>query len=152
MNEITMFQTTELLDAKLRAAATRVAKTALLAMEKAVAHAAQPERFPIATDANTFERIFLSHLQSLPAATRQAATANVMVSVQAPQAGRIKSYGDLANVDLTAASPVEVQVNKLAVPTALKFPLSYLQSLSNTPTQVLSPMPLTSSMDLARGI
>jgi hypothetical protein len=129
MNEIIVSEVTELADPKLRAVAQRVYLTLRLAGEKAVAAHAEPTKYPLGADPNSAERLFLARFQELPAARQQAAVAKIMTSVKAPQAQRAATYGDLAQVNLSAATVVAAQVQALPFPAALKFSASHLSDL-----------------------
>jgi hypothetical protein len=131
MESIRMSQVVELADPKLKAITKRALKTLQLAAEKAIAHHAYPVRFPLTEEASSAERLFLSRFKQLTPAKQQAAAIRVMERVTAPEAQREDLYGDLARVNLQAATPVAVQAKALGLPEALKFPVSHLANLTD---------------------
>ena len=137
MADITMSEVTDLADPKIKAIAKRVLRTLQLEAEKAVAHHAEPANFPLASDPDSAERLFLSRFNELDQTKRQAAVVKVMASVKAPTAERRLFYGDLAAVNLRLATTVEQQVRTLALPAELKFPVSHLSALTQLHGQIL---------------
>lgn len=136
MDEITTSQVTEIEEPKVRDVAMRVVNTLRLAAEKAVAHHAEPAKYPIASETDSLEQIFLARFQALRPEKQQVAVTKVMPLVNASGEERIKVYGDLAKIDLHSAISVQTQVNALPFPDALKFPISRLVSPINVPKQV----------------
>jgi hypothetical protein len=128
MTDITVSESVELADPKLRSIALRVGKTLHLAAEKAVAHHADPDRYPSDRDRDSLERIFLARLRELPAAKQRKVVATVMPSVKAGIVARTSAWGDLSSVDLTSSVPIEEQSRTLPFPPELTFPLSFLKS------------------------
>lgn len=61
-----------------------------------------------------------------------------MAAIKAPEAERVRVYGDLAKVDLRSATAVEAQTENLPLPDSLKFLQSKTDSLLESPSQVLS--------------
>ena len=136
MDEITMSRVTEIEDPKLRDVGMRVVNTLRLVAEKAVAHHAEPAKYPIASETDYLEQIFLARFQALRPEKQQVAVTKVMPLVNASGEERAKVYGDLAKIDLHSAISVQTQVNALPFPDALKFPISRLSSPINVPKQV----------------
>ncbi len=112
MSEIKFSQVTDIDNPELRELAMNVVKTMQLAVEKATAHKADPSSYPIAADPDSFEQLFLSRFEQLRPEQQEAGIKNVMSSIKAPPADRIRLYGDLAKVDLRSAEAVETQAAK----------------------------------------
>ena len=110
MAGIVTSQVTELQDPQLRAIGERLVQTVKLAAEKAVAHEAEPNVYPLPSDPNALEHILLGRFRQLSPDKRQAALPTVMTSVRAAPSQRAQVYRDLANVNLQAATAVETQV------------------------------------------
>jgi hypothetical protein len=145
MANITTTTVTKIADPKLAAVADRVAKTFRMAAEKAAAHYADPTRFPISADSKSAEHLFLSRMRSLSASKMKDAAQKMKVaaqkasaSAQAPMAERVALYGDLAKIDLHAATAVGDQESALEFPAALKFDMSHLKSLTELHGQPLA--------------
>jgi hypothetical protein len=138
MTDITTTTVTKIADPKLAAIADRVAKTFRMAAEKAAAHYADPARFPISADSKSAEQLFLSRMRSLPAAKLKAAAQKGLAFAQTPAAERAAIYGDLAKIDLHAATAVGDQASALEFPAALKFDISHLKSLTELHGQVMA--------------
>ena len=138
MPEIKVSQVTEIDNPELREIATRVVNIMQLAAEKATAHQAEPATYPISSDPNSFEQLFLSRFEQLPPEQQQAAIGKVLAAIKAPEAERVRVYGDLAKVDLRSATAVEAQTENLLLPDSLKFLQSETNSLSESRSQVLS--------------
>jgi hypothetical protein len=134
---ITMSEVAEIADPKVKAIAKRVLKELQLEAEKAVAHHAEPTTYPLSNDPDSGEQLFLSRFNQLNQTKRRIAVIKVMDSVKAPDSERKKFYGDLAAVNLRLSTTVEQQARKLTLPASIKFPMSHLISLSQTPGQVL---------------
>lgn len=138
MSEIKVSQVTEIENSELREIAMRVVNTMQLAAEKATAHQAEPATYPISSDPNSFEQLFQSRFQQLRPEQQQAAISKVMTAINAPEAERVRVYGDLAKVDLRSETAVEKQTENLSLPDSLKFLQSETNSLLESPSQVLS--------------
>jgi hypothetical protein len=132
MSEIKVSQVTEIENLELREIAMRVVNTMQLAAEKATAHQAEPATYPISSDPNSFEQLFQSRFQQLRPEQQQAAIAKVMVAIKAPEAERVRVYGDLAKVDLGSEIAVEKQIENLSLSDSLRF----LPSETNSPLQL----------------
>lgn len=129
MTDITISESTEISDAKVRSIAKRVLHSFILASEKAVASTAEPAVYKLAADAKLPEQIFLSRFQSLQPAQKQVATTRVMQLVKAPKATRAQYFGDLATVDLKQAKPVNEMTLAVPLPAAMKFNRAHLDGL-----------------------
>jgi hypothetical protein len=139
-----MSQVTELADPKLKAIAKRVLRELQVEAEKAVAHDAEPNNFPLAADANSTERLLLSRLQELAPVKQQAAHLKALASVKLPQAQRVQLYGDVGKVNLKVATPVEAQVRAMPLPTELKVTMAHLKTLVAS-DKVLVPHAITAA-------
>ena len=106
---------------KLRQLALRVAMITRLAAEKAIAHLAEPAEFPLPPDPTSLEGLFHSRFRQYRPEQRQLAIAKFLPRVKAPEAERTKVFGDLAKVNLRAATPVVAQVRALSLPTHVTF-------------------------------
>lgn len=89
-------------------------RTMQLAMEKAVAHAHDPKKYPMPTARGSLESALLTRLRQLPKERQEQAIKKVMADVTAPARTRGQRYGDLAKVDLASAAPVTDQADKHA--------------------------------------
>jgi hypothetical protein len=136
----TVSQVVELADPKLKAIAKRVLRTLQLEAEKSVAHAAEPNSFPLAADPDCTERIFLSRFKELNPTKQQVAVVKAMASVKAPEDQRRGFYGeDLVKVNLREETPVEGQIRARPFPQTLKFSADHLRSLTRGEVPILVP-------------
>jgi hypothetical protein len=129
-NESRMFQVTPPTDPALKAIGLRVLRTLQLAAEKAVAHHADPQAYPMPADAGSLEATFLARLSAQPAAKRQLAISRVMPRVTATAAQRTALYGELAAVDLRVAKGVATQA--AALPGSPKISPEQLRAVTAT--------------------
>ncbi len=127
--KIVMSQVKELTDPKVRKVAMRVVKTFQLAAEKAVAHSAEPDTFPIPSNPKSLEQLFLSRFQESPEPKRSAAITRLMPVIKASKAKRTRLYGDLNAVDLSSDMEVRQQVKALPFSQELKFSSAQLPTL-----------------------
>lgn len=125
MDNITMSRVTELSDPKLQKIAERVALEAQLAVEKVAASYAEPGGYPLTSDEGSIEQILKSRFNALPQSVQQAAATRAIARISAPATERAERYGDLASVDLTSATPIDVQAQALPFPENLKLPLDH---------------------------
>ena len=105
-----------------QAIADRIVQTALLAAEKAAAYEKDPSAYPIPSDPNSFERIYLSMLRTVKPEIKQRAVTQLTASLEANKTIRRAKFGDLAEIDLRSATPISEQVRSLP-PLDLKLPL-----------------------------
>lgn len=136
---IAMGQVEDLADAKVKSIAQRVLAQYKIAFEKAIAHHAEPASYPISSDPNTVERVFLTQVQQRPVERQQLAISKIMPAVRATQAQRNAAYGDLAKVNLKIATAVRQQASALPFPASLKFPSGYFQPPVKLFGQILTP-------------
>lgn len=139
--EITMAEITDLADPKLRGIAMRIVKEMELAVQKTVAHKAEPANFPLPQDPNSVEQIVQSRFQKLHPAQQQLAVAKILPLVKANNAIRSKAFGNLAHVDLRSAIPVAKQAADLPFPEELKMSLATLQKIADVHGQVVQTNP-----------
>lgn len=128
MTDITISESVELTDQVLHTIALRVGKTLHLAAEKAVAHQADPKRYPSEEGRDSLERIFLARLREFPAAQQRKVFRGAMPSVKAGIEARTSAFGDLSTVALASAVPVEEQVRTLTFPPELNLSGARLKS------------------------
>lgn len=121
MANLNIINSSSISDPKLRQIARRVANSARLAAEKAVAHESDARTYPLPRDPKSLERIFHSRFRALPRAKYKAAIPRVMRSVQAEPALRARVYKDLAAVDLKSETDVRSQIRRLDYPAELKI-------------------------------
>jgi hypothetical protein len=103
-----------------------------VAADKAIAHAADPSTYPLPDDQGSLEQVFFRHFQALPPDQQQAAQTNVMSVISGSEEAKAAAYGDLAQLDLTSATPVEAQVASLGLPDSATFSLDHLTALFGT--------------------
>ncbi len=116
MSDIVLSEGFEITDPKLKAVAERVFQMFQVATEKAVAHAADPAKFPMPADATAVERIMLARFQALPAPDRKAAITRNRALINATKAARRQRLGDLADVDLRSNDSIRRQIRGMPVP------------------------------------
>ncbi len=131
-------------DPKLRQIARRVANSARLAAEKAVAHEADPQKYPLPRGSKSLERIFHARFRALPQAKSEMAIPRVMRSVQAAPGVRTRFFKDLAAVDLQSATDVRSQVRQLDFPNELKIDPARLVTILS-PIVPVGPPPVPSA-------
>jgi hypothetical protein len=105
--DITVSTNVEIEDPRVKAVAKRVLATVQLAGEKAVGNATNPKRFPLASDAGSYERILRARLDERPDVVRATAQLKIAQSLAASPTQRQKLYGPLARLNLGVATPVE---------------------------------------------
>ncbi|MBD0369004.1 MAG: hypothetical protein ICV53_23215 [Flavisolibacter sp.] len=138
MKQITMSDSVEIVDPKLRALVQRIVKKIELATDKVAANSQDPKKFPLSPNPKSFEQIIAARFRTLSDANKKMAVQKALSRINAPKAEREASYGDLAQIDLTKAISVEDQAKALPFPNSLKFSLDYLKSLTNLHGDVLS--------------
>lgn len=147
MNEITESQSMRIADPVVRNLAVRISRQLELAVEKVAANHAHPERYPLASDANSFERILAMRFSKLPVKAQAAAAARAMGRLDAAPAIRARRFGDLMAVDLTKPTAVEAQALALPLPDSLKISVSHIAGLTRLHGQILD-----TGIDLVRGL
>ncbi|NIJ52868.1 hypothetical protein [Dyadobacter arcticus] len=121
MSEITMSQVLELNDPKLLKIANRIVREAELAAEKVAANFTQAAKFPVSTNANTFENVLKSRFAALPDDVKKGAAAKATATINASSVARAKHFGELASVNLGSERSIDDQVKAIAFPAALKL-------------------------------
>ena len=94
--------------------ADRIVDTLRLATEKALAHQAEPSKFPLAADGGAAEQIVLRLAKARPKAALKKAAAKALQRIERPAAERQRDFGLMAALDLKSAMSVEGQVARLA--------------------------------------
>ena len=102
-------------DPDLRAVADRVVHVLKLATEKALAHEAEPSRYPLPSDASAAENVVLRYIRDKDPVQLQAAMAQAVQRINTPSFDALRPRGAAA-VDLTSATPVEEQFDQTAPP------------------------------------
>lgn len=142
-------QIVDIADPKLKAIGKRIIRGLQLEAERAVAHRAAPEAFPLAAQQlrSSDETLFLSWFDRLDATKQQAAKARAMASVNKTESARTDFYGDLARVDLRSAISVFAQAQALPIPEDIMTTVDYLNTLTELDGQILTPCPLMPATD-----
>ncbi len=122
---------TDLADPKLRQVAMRVLKEMELAIQKAVAHEADPATYPLPAEQDAVERLVHARAQTLKPEQRRLAVAKVMPRVMAAPAQQAQALGDLAKINLRAPTSVAKQADALPFPASLKLQANALQPLAS---------------------
>ena len=149
--EIQIGEVGELTDPWARKIARRVVKEMELAIEKAVANEADPAAYPLPKQADAVERVLQSRLRRLTPEQRRLAVSRVMPRVRAGADQRQRAYGDLARVDLRAASSVAQQVAALPLPADLAASKAVLTRLEETSGRIgvaAAPAPALPTLEL----
>jgi hypothetical protein len=139
--EITVVEVQDLADAKMRKIMMRVVKEMEVAVEKTVAHHAEPANFPLPDDPNSVEQVLSARFTRLNPAQKQFAKTKMLSRTKASKESRKKILGDLAEVDLRSKSPVAEQVDRLAFPPALKTSLQSIKNMTQIHGQIVSVKP-----------
>ena len=140
MKEITLSDSIQIVDPKLRAIAQRITKKVELAIEKAGANQQDPKKYPLAADPKSFEQIIVSRFKKLSPEKKKIAIAKIMSRINASKASRDAHYGDLAKIDLTKADSIEAQSKALPTPEDVKISTEYLKKLTNIHGDVILPV------------
>lgn len=130
MSEITMSQNAEIDDPKLRKIAIRVVRQMELAVDKVAANGKDLTKYPLSTDPKSTERILASRFQTLAAAKRQTAGTQALARINAAPALKKVHFGELAGIDLSNPSGVDVQARAIPLPASLKFLPAELNALT----------------------
>lgn len=114
-------------DPLLEKLALRVRRAAVLALQKGIAHAVDPSRFPLRDDAvhDELERFAARYLAGRPPRVREAAGARVLALVEE----RAARSGAWPAVELGSSEPVADQVAAIEVPEGERLPRGHLESL-----------------------
>jgi hypothetical protein len=136
MAQITISEVQDIRDPLLQAAADRVSNAFVLAMQKGAAHTADPARFPIESGKDSVEEIIAGLVLALPVGrqlvVKGRALAMIHISRVCSGAGeplpdRVRTYGELAQIDLAQPAPILDQVRRIwrqsaAVPVVISEP------------------------------
>ncbi|MCB0211876.1 MAG: hypothetical protein KDJ52_21225 [Anaerolineae bacterium] len=111
MESITVSQGIVMLDPRLEAFADSIFATIRLASTKAVAHTVDSGEYPLPTQVDSFEQIFLTQFAQLRPVQQDAARALVMEIINVEKPVLRKRLGGFANVNLHSAIPITDQVS-----------------------------------------
>src|SRR4051812_46930442 len=92
--------------------AERIAGTLRMAADKAVAHFADPQQFPMPPGADSLEDLFLSRFTQLPVEQQQKVIPKVLLVMSSPQE-RVERYGELAGMSMTEQISLAEQAQAL---------------------------------------
>ncbi|MGH2584447.1 MAG: hypothetical protein ACRDJE_05980 [Dehalococcoidia bacterium] len=84
MPSLTTLAAQSIPDPEQRAVALRAMTAAQLTMEKAVAHTAEPARYPLPSDARSIERLFLSRFEALDRSVKRDAAGTATSALRTP--------------------------------------------------------------------
>ena len=114
-------------DPAIQQVADRIVRMVQMAGEKALAHEADPARFPLPADPDSLEQVIRRHASRRPAAKRQEAVARAVQST-----ARLSSQfrGDLDRISLASAEPVEQQFMRIEPPDALKIGVAQIKRVA----------------------
>lgn len=153
MNDIiTDSQSTEIVDPTLRKIAVRISRQLELAAQKVAANHAHPDRFPLASDPHSFERILATRFNTLSKAKKLAASAKAVQRIDAAATDRARRYGDLTAIDLRRADAIEAQALALPFPAELKLSADHIASLTELHGQILEPIANDSLIRTVAGV
>jgi hypothetical protein len=133
MGDIVVTTDVDISDPALRLICDHVVDTGKLALERVLAHAGDPQAFPLPDAPNTFESIIQSRLNELRPELQTAAVAKNRLRLNAPAEARLAALGDLAQVDFTNPQPVEKQVSNLELTPELVAAFRFLAGLQVVP-------------------
>ncbi|QHT71753.1 hypothetical protein GXP67_36370 [Rhodocytophaga rosea] len=139
MEQITISDSTQLVDPKLRAIVKHVMLKLELAIEKVAANHQDPTKYPLAADPTSFEQIIAARFRILSEEKKQIAMIKIMRRIKASKEKRVAHYGDLSEVDLTKAESIESQAKAILFPQHLKFSADHLKGLTKVHGDVLLP-------------
>jgi hypothetical protein len=103
----------------------RVVKIAELAAQKAAAHVSKPAQYPIA-GGESLEQVFVSRLKEFKPEKRAYAVSKTVRLVEAPLDQRKLRYGDLATLNIAAATDIATQAIGVELPVSFRFPVTDL--------------------------
>lgn len=115
---------------KARKLAMRVTKECELALQKAIAHKADPRTYPLPQDPRSVERLLVARLERLSPEQLRRVAGRVMPQVKADKATRERSYGDLAAIDLHKDASVFEQSARLTLPKELRLERDDVEALT----------------------
>jgi hypothetical protein len=138
MSEFIVSQNPEILDPELLALARHISHEMILTAEKVAAHIAEPDAFPIPEDAE-LETLLLERLRSLSAERQRNAGAKALQFFRGPAQVRAALVGDLADLDVSKASPVSELVRARPAPSVRLTAQTLEQAFSRGPSPAQVP-------------
>jgi hypothetical protein len=139
MNQIAETEITNITDPVLCNIAKWVRLQLELAVEKVAAHHADPTRFPLSTNTNSFEQILSGRFNSLSPAKRTAAANRALSRINATPSIRKRHYAELATIDLKSNVAIEEQAFSHAFPERLKITEAHLAGIQAISGQIFEP-------------
>lgn len=124
-------------DPKLAPIVKRIGTELRLASLKAVAHASDPARYPMPAEPTALERLMLTRVRTRKPDELTAAISRARPYLALDAVGRKRQFGQLAAVDLHAATAIAAQVRALPVPDAMRFARADLDHLAANPARYL---------------
>ena len=103
-------------DPGLQALRERLTKALELAAGKAVAHLADPKKYPLSQTHGSLERALGDFIGNLPTRKRKEAIEMLLPTATGTASDRERAYGQLAAVNLRSAIPVIAQAQSLRLP------------------------------------
>ncbi|HZI08958.1 MAG TPA: hypothetical protein VE153_01140 [Myxococcus sp.] len=91
-----------------------------LALDRALAHEAQPAKYPLPAGGRTLEHAAFERISRLPRATRQALSERARERMEAGARMRARHYGVASAINPHVADSVERALSRLALPTPLR--------------------------------
>lgn len=122
-----------LVDPKLRYIAKRVTNAGKLAAYRAIARADDPDSTAAAGSRSAIDSIVLARFRSQPATKQRRGIEKAKAFMALPAARRARVYGDLANIDLNAAQPLDKLARALPIPAAMKLDAADLKRIAAKP-------------------
>jgi hypothetical protein len=98
---------------ELDAMAKEIADTVILSAEKAVAHHAMPERYPMTKNRDALEQHLLKQFRRLDEGRRQRTVARTLEEINRPEGEREAKYGRLARVKFNVPDEVSRQADEV---------------------------------------
>jgi len=108
---------------------------ALLAFDKAIAHRADPARYPLSAEPGSLEQRLAARLDALPKDARDALTRAALQRIGAPAAARRTTYGPLGAVDPGRPEPVRRQARSVPLPPDLGAAASVARARLEAPAR-----------------
>jgi hypothetical protein len=115
------------IDRRIQTGVDRALAGVALALDRALAHAADPTRFPLPADRTSLEQVLLRRIGGLPAAERRDKAQAALARITSTGAIRRGHYGELAGLDPRSALAVAEQVRRAQL--SAPFSAEDIQSL-----------------------
>jgi hypothetical protein len=147
MAAIVTSEVTQIADAKVRQIAVRIARELELVAEKVACNHTDSRRWPLPAERDSVESIFAARFRTLPITLQQTASARAVVSVTASAATRLARFGDLSNIDLTLARPIDSLVRILPLPRDLRLPSNFFTAFSDVPNPFIPALPALNQLE-----